>query len=283
MSTNRAQSKALVELEKYTYNDLSIEPFFDRRQNIYFKGKEIAENLGYINTCKAIERHVSGKNKTTYSKFTKLGVKWIPLRNMQPHTILINESGLYQLIMKSKLPKAEAFQDWITSEVLPSIRKHGFYKRFDTPNKLIFKIEDEYDLHTRVVRYIKRFYPDALIIDILGELEDSCRREIQSWNKGYQKDQADLIIPNLHKYYNGFCIEFKTPENNHMLYDAQKELLEKYSDNGYKTVASNDYDMIIKELNEYMWGVRVKCIYCNRKFKSNKTLSNHQKCVHKIL
>ena len=80
--------------------------------------------------------------------------------------------------------------------------------------------------------------------------------EIQSWNKGYQKGQADIIIPNLHKHYKGFCIEFKTPENNHVLYDAQKELLERYRDNGYKTVASNDYDMIIKEVNEYMCGCK---------------------------
>ena len=172
---SRNYSRGLIELEKYTYNDLSIEPFFDRRQNIYFKGKEIASALGYERTRDAVEQHVDEEDKTPYSEFAK-GRKTPLFGNMHPQTIMINESGLYSLIMKSKLETAKKFKRWVTSEVLPSIRKHGFYKRFDTPNKLIFKIEDEYDLHTKVVEYITRFYPDALIIDILGELEDSCRR-----------------------------------------------------------------------------------------------------------
>ena len=271
-----------MSLEKYTYNDLSIEPFIDSKQNIYFKGKEIASALGYEDTPKAIERHVSDKNKTSYSGFAKGWVKRPPSESIQPQAIMINESGLYQLIMRSKLPSAEAFQDWVTSEVLPSIRKYGFYKRFDTPNKLIFKIEDEYDLHTKVVQYIRRFYPNALIIAGLGELQNSWRKRIQSWKKGYQKGQPDIIISNLHKYYNGFCIEFKTPKNNGVLSDAQKEVLKNYKNNGYKTMVSSDYDMVIKELNEYMCNVRIKCIYCNRKFISKKTLSNHQKGFHKI-
>ena len=184
--------------------------------------------------------------------------------------------------MKSKLESAKKFKRWVTSEVLPSIRKHGFYKRFDTPNKLIFKIEDEYDLHTKVVQYIRRFYPNALIIAGLGELQDSWRKRIQSWKKGYQKGQPDIIISNLHKYYYGFCIEFKTPKNNGVLSDAQKEVLKNYKNNGYKTMVSSDYDMVIKEVIEYMRNERVKCIYCNRKFISKKTLSNHQKGFHKI-
>ena len=86
----------------------------------------------------------------------------------------------------------------------------------------------------KVVQYTKRFYPDALIIAGLGELQDTSCKRIQSWKKGYQKGQPDIIISNLHKYYNGFCIEFKTPNNNGFLSDAQKELLEQYKNNGYK-------------------------------------------------
>ena len=113
-------------------------------------------------------------------------------------------------------------------------------------------------------------------------MQDSCSKRVKSWKKGYQKGQPDIIISNLHKYYNGFCIEFKTPKNNGVLSDAQKEVLNNYKNIGYKTMVSSDYDMVIKEVIEYMRNERVRCIYCNRKFISKKTLSNHQKGFHKI-
>ena len=63
------------------------------------------------------------------------------------------------------------------------------------------------------------------------------------------KGQPDLIIQNLHKHYNGLCIEFKTPQCNGIITDQQKELIERYEENGYKCIVSNDYDLITKELN----------------------------------
>ena len=83
----------------------------------YFVGKDVAMVLGYSNPQKAIRDHIDGEDKTVNESFTVNGTA----------AFLINESGLYSLILSSKLPKAKKFKRWVTSEVLPSIRKHGLY------------------------------------------------------------------------------------------------------------------------------------------------------------
>lgn len=83
----------------------------------YFVGKDVAEILGYTNTRKALIDHVEEEDKTSNET----------LRVNGTNLTLINESGLYSLILKSKLPQARQFKRWVTHEVLPSIRKHGAY------------------------------------------------------------------------------------------------------------------------------------------------------------
>ncbi len=83
----------------------------------YFVGKDVAEILGYTNPQKAIRDHIDEEDKTLNESFTVNGTKGI----------LINESGLYSLILSSKMPNAKKFKRWVTSEVLPAIRKHGVY------------------------------------------------------------------------------------------------------------------------------------------------------------
>ena len=84
----------------------------------YFVGKDVANVLGYSNTNDALIRHVDEEDKLT-SRITMAG--------QGRDVIVINESGLYSLIFASKLPTAKQFKHWVTSEVLPSIRKHGMY------------------------------------------------------------------------------------------------------------------------------------------------------------
>ena len=146
----------------------------------------------------------------------------------------------------------------------------------------MFKIENEYDLHTKVAQYIRRFYSNVLLIAGLGELQDTSSKRPKSYRKRYQKGQPDIIITNLHKHYNGFCIEFKTPQNNGQLLDSQ-DLQEKYKMNNYKCLVSSDYDLIITEIIQYMTDVRIKCPYCvNRKFKNEHTLKKHKIKFHRI-
>lgn len=86
---------------------------------IWFVGKDVAETLGYSDTNKAVAMHVDDEDKQlndkTSSSFGQRGAT------------IINESGLYSLVLSSKLPKAKEFKRWITKEVIPSIRKHGGY------------------------------------------------------------------------------------------------------------------------------------------------------------
>ena len=80
-------------------------------------GKDVAMVLGYSNTRDAIDRHVDSEDKNTVVN---------PDGNKgNPNMIIINESGLYSLVLSSKLPGAKKFKRWVTSDVLPSIRKHG--------------------------------------------------------------------------------------------------------------------------------------------------------------
>ncbi|VDG73402.1 BRO domain protein [Clostridium carnis] len=85
----------------------------------YLIGKEVAEKLGYSNTPKAIRDHVDDDDKLT---------ERIVLSGQNREVIVINESGLYSLILSSKLPNAKKFKRWVTSEVLPQIRKTGSYQ-----------------------------------------------------------------------------------------------------------------------------------------------------------
>lgn len=84
----------------------------------WFVGKDVTNILGYTNASKALTDHVDSEDKLNNESLSSLGQRggW-----------LINESGLYSLILSSKLPTAKKFKRWVTSEVLPSIRKNGGY------------------------------------------------------------------------------------------------------------------------------------------------------------
>ncbi len=84
----------------------------------YLVGKDVAEILGYANPRKAIIDHVDKEDKTD-------GVTIRDSIGRKQNPVCINESGFYSLVLSSKLPNAKKFQRWVTSEVLPSIRKHG--------------------------------------------------------------------------------------------------------------------------------------------------------------
>ena len=86
----------------------------------YFVGKDVAGILGYSNTRKALLDHVDEEDKTD-------GVTIRDSIGREQAPVLINESGLYSIILSSKMPNARRFKRWVTSEILPTIRKHGVY------------------------------------------------------------------------------------------------------------------------------------------------------------
>ena len=95
-----------------------IRTMTDEKGEVFFVGKDVATTLGYSNTRDALRQHVDDEDKG--------GVICDTLGGTQKMTI-INESGLYSLVLSSKLPQAKAFKRWVTSEVLPQIRKTGGY------------------------------------------------------------------------------------------------------------------------------------------------------------
>ena len=91
-------------------------------------GKDVAAALGYSDTFGALKKHVDGEDKL---------VCQIDSAGQKRDATVVNESGLYSLVLSSKLPTAKKFRRWVTSEVIPSIRKHGAYITPDTIDKMI--------------------------------------------------------------------------------------------------------------------------------------------------
>lgn len=129
----------------------------------YFVGKDVTDVLGYSNPRKAIGDHVDEEDKNTVT--IRDGIKG------NPNMTVINESGLYSLILSSKLPTAKKFKRWVTSEVLPSIRKHGAYMTSATIEQAILN-------------------PDTII-----KLATALKEE-QSKNKQLQAVNSELAVNN---------------------------------------------------------------------------------------
>lgn len=112
-------------------NDLQIfsNPEFGQVRTVeldgqpWLVGKDVAEALGYKNTKDALERHVDDEDKLQND-----GVVIHDSIGREQRPVIINESGLYSLILSSKMPKAKAFKHWVTSEVLPALRRNGVYE-----------------------------------------------------------------------------------------------------------------------------------------------------------
>ena len=167
------------------------------------------------------------------------GSKTDPLTSNEKNTIYINESGLCSLILCSKLESARVFKRLVTKDVLPSIRKTARYIYDDMIHKysdsLTFKIENETDLHTKVVSFSKGRYLYSIFTATLGENQDTSKKRIESQTKGYFCGSLDLIINNLHKHYTGFAIEFKNLNGNGVLSYDQSKMLWQYQNNGFKS------------------------------------------------
>lgn len=134
----------------------------------YFMGRDITNVLQYSNGPKAIRDHVDEEDKTVNETFTVNGTS----------PVLINESGLYSLILSSKLPTAREFKHWVTSEVLPAIRKHGAYMtpekiketllNPDTIIKLATQLKQEQEQRKQLQTENDRMKPKALFADAVS-------------------------------------------------------------------------------------------------------------------
>ena len=134
----------------------------------WFVGKDVAEILGYSRTADAIKAHVDAEDK---------GVCEMPTPGGVQNVTIINESGLYSLILSSKLPNAKKFKRWVTTEVLPAIRKHGVFA-VDT------MLND----------------PDAIIAALQAYKEERQRRLLLESENAVQKQQLLEMKPKVSYY-----------------------------------------------------------------------------------
>lgn len=136
-------------------------------------GKDVAERLGYSNPQKAIRDHVDDEDRTVNESFTVNGTM----------VVLINESGLYSLVLGSKLPNAKKFKRWVTSEVLPAIRKHGGYLTAEkveeallNPDVLIrlaTELKDEREARQALESKVAEDAPKVLFAQAVEQAENS--------------------------------------------------------------------------------------------------------------
>lgn len=135
----------------------------------WFVGKDVAEALGYSNSRNAVPNHVSKEDSLRTQ---------IEYAGQRREVTVINESGLYALIFGSKLESAQKFKRWVTSEVLPSIRKHGAYMNADTleqaltsPDfliKLATELKNEKEKRAELENQNKQMKPKALFADAVA-------------------------------------------------------------------------------------------------------------------
>lgn len=138
----------------------------------WFVGRDVATILGYAKPENALAAHVDSDDKTT----TLIQGEG---SNYKSKTTIINESGLYSLILSSKLPAAKKFKRWVTSEVLPSIRKHGFY---ETP-----KAKAQNERLASVNNAVKILTP---LLQAAG-----CNSEIQLLTAKSIYEKAGIVLP----------------------------------------------------------------------------------------
>ena len=275
-------------LEKAFKNEelgIELKSYIDKQQNVFFLGKDVTKILGYKDTVNALKRHVSEENKMLrFMQVNFKGGETPPQQNdnREKYFTVINEPGFCELVFGSKLEFAKKFRQWVFNTVLPSIRKYGQYKMFDSPWNKMIMIGNERDLHYKVFQLIRNFYPDSILVAGLGENQDTEEKRLDSYKKGYLRGTPDLMILNYHKDYRGLCIEFKSPTNNYEVSESQLKMKEKYCQNNYAFLLSNDYDKISKLIHKYFAGVRIPCEYCTKAFRNKKTLNTHYRIFHRI-
>lgn len=141
---------------------------------VWFVGKDAADILGYQNGSRDINRHVDEEDRHKVMIFDG---------NQDKETIIINESGLYSLILSSKLPNAKKFKRWVTNEVLPDIRRHGMYATDETIEKILLspdfgisllqELKAEREKRARLEKVNEEMKPKALFADAVSASNDT--------------------------------------------------------------------------------------------------------------
>jgi prophage antirepressor-like protein len=194
----------------------------------WFVGKDVAEILGYKDTADAIRNHVEDDEKY----LSKVGE--IPtLKTSNYGAYLINESGLYSLAFGSKLPTAKKFKKWVTSDVLPSIRKHGMYatdELINNPDLLIAaatKIKEERQARLEAEKqrdkliHQNKLYTTSEIAKELGLKSANKLNQLLAEKKVQYKQNKTWLLYSKYADCGYVSIKQDILDNGHIIYDRK--------------------------------------------------------------
>ena len=171
---------------------------------LWLVGKDVAAALGYKNHKDALDRHVDAEDKRQSDE-----VVIHDLMGREQHPTIINESGLYSLILSSKMPKAKAFKRWVTSEVLPAIHKTGAYESFQAKQH----IEQLEATNTRLNAAIQAVNEAKAALANVTAMRDDFIKDRDDFKEHFQKWKS---------LYGGACDRLRRAEN--LVQQAQGEL-----------------------------------------------------------
>ncbi|HHV3563498.1 TPA: phage antirepressor [Streptococcus agalactiae] len=206
----------------------------------YFVGKDVADILGYSNGSRDVNRHIEEEDRLKY-RFGTSG--------QDREMTIINESGLYSLILSSKLPQAKDFKRWVTSEVLPTIRKHGLYAIDDlleNPDMAIAalqKLKEERQLRLQAQeevaqknQIIQELQPKATYYDLILQSESLVAISVIAKDYGMSAKKLNSLLHELKVQYK--------QGNTWLLY-------QKYASKGYTQSKTHPIDAERSKMHTY--------------------------------
>ena len=224
----------------------------------YFRACDVTCALGYVDSTQAVRKNVNEKYIRTLTELRDeasgdilSGRQFIPEVPVGRPPLYISEPGVIELVWHSKKPEALRFRQWVLEEVLPEIRKTGRYVRYEQ-----MSLMNETDLHYKVVDFVRKHFPEAIIVAGLGELQDTEEKRIAAKRKGYTKGQPDILILNKTRYYSGLALELKTPLGCGTTSAEQDAFLNALKKNKFETLLSYTYDEIVVKIIEYREAAR---------------------------
>lgn len=181
----------------------------------WFVGKDVAEALGYENPQKAVRDHVDKEDKGVNKMFTPGGSQ---------DAIIVNESGVYSLIFSSQLPSAKKFKHWVTSEVLPTLRKYGTYQ--------MGEMMDQLNAMTAAIQELQAQMGEQKEL-LAGKIQPS----YENYVKAFTEDQPITVIAKdygwtarrLNEFLKDNGVQHKVPDCNAWL------ITDEYADKGFVT------------------------------------------------
>lgn len=204
----------------------------------WFVGKDVATALGYAKPLNALSAHVEKDDSLKQGITDSLG--------REQETIFINESGLYALIFGSKLESAKRFKHWVTSEVLPAIRKTGAYQKpMTTDQKIKLLAQGNVELTERIDKVDKDLQDFKADMSLLA-LE--CQRITRAKNQKVVPLMGGKSAP-----------AYKNKSLMHKVYsDVDAQLRREFGVNTYKAIKRNQCDLAVKIIEDYVLPMYLK-------------------------